>query len=68
LIGLLKATKLTGTVFDKAERKAYGKRIDDIARGEQMSEAVSKILQDTQAALIAVIVATTATTSAATSS
>jgi Golgi phosphoprotein 3 len=59
LIGLLKATNLTGTVFNKDERKAYKKRIDDIARGEQMSEAVSKILQETQAALIAVIVATT---------
>ena len=68
LIGLLKATKLTGAVFSKDERKAYKKRIDDIARGEQMSEAVAKILQETQAAMIAVMAATTATTSAATNS
>ncbi len=68
LIGLLKATNLTGTVFNKDERKAYKKRIEDISRGEQMSEAVSKILRDTQTALIAVMVATTATTSAASSS
>ena len=68
LIALLKATSLTGVVFSKDERKAHGKRIDDIARGEQMSEAVSKILKDTQAALIAVMVATTVTTSAASNS
>lgn len=69
LVALLKATDLTGAVFSKAERKAAKSRIDAIANGDLMSDAVSRVIKDMEAALMAAIIATTTvSTVAATSS
>lgn len=65
LIALLKATNLTGAVFSKEEARAAKSRIDAIANGDLMSAAVSRVIKDMEAALIAVFIATTVTTSVA---
>ena len=57
LIGLLKATDLTGAVFSKSERKDYRERIDGIANGDLLSGAVAKLIKDAQNAMTAAIVA-----------
>ena len=68
LISLLKATDLTGAVFSKEERKSAKSRIDAIANGDLMSDAVSRVIKDMEAALVAAIIATTAASTAAATS
>lgn len=60
LIGLLKACDLTGMVFDRAERRQYKARIDEISNGELMGKAVSKAVKEAQGAMAAVIAANAA--------
>ena len=60
LIALLTSANLTGMVFDRDERNHYKNRIDAVASGELMGEAVATAVKDAQAAVTAAIIASTA--------
>jgi hypothetical protein len=62
LIGFMKACDLLGTVFSRDERKRYKQRIEDIAKAEVMSEAVSRAVKEAEAATAAVIASTAVVT------
>ena len=62
LIGIIEACDLTGVVFSKDERKQYQDRIEGIAGAEIVGKAVSKAVQEIQAATMAAVTAVTAAT------
>jgi hypothetical protein len=63
LASLLKATGLTGEVFERSERKAAKKRIGELAAPDDVGAAVKSVTDATTAAVSgAVVAATTAAT------
>ncbi|MCX6030681.1 MAG: GPP34 family phosphoprotein [Chloroflexi bacterium] len=53
LLSLLKGCRLLNLVFTKDERKAAGKRIDELVKGEDFGDAVAQTLADIEAATTA---------------
>ncbi|BDX04897.1 GOLPH3/VPS74 family protein [Planctobacterium marinum] len=62
LISLIKASDLTGEVFDKADRKQAKTRIDSLTKEQKVSGAVSQIVEEITAALVVIMAATTVAT------
>jgi Golgi phosphoprotein 3 len=57
LLSLLKACRLLRQVFTRDERKAAGKKVDAMVKGEIFGEAVAKLLAEIEAAAAAAAVA-----------
>ncbi len=53
LLSLMKGCRLLTLVFTKDERKAAGKRVDDLVKGEDFGAAVAQTLADIEAAATA---------------
>ena len=54
LLSLMKGCRLLTLVFTKDERKAAGKRVDELVKGEDFGAAVAQTLADIEAAATAV--------------
>ena len=53
LLSLLKGCRLLGLVFTRDERKAAGKRVDELVKGEDFGDAVAQTLAFIEAAAVA---------------
>ena len=53
LLSLMKGCRLLTLVFTKDERKAAGKRVDELVKGEDFGDAVAQTLADIEAATTA---------------
>lgn len=60
LLSLLKACGMLRFLFTRDERKAASKKVEALVKGEVFGEAVAKLLEEIEAATVAVIAATTA--------
>lgn len=67
LIGLIGATKLTNSVFERGERKKARKRIREVMKSNDVAKALDGTVAAVQTAIIASIAASAAVTAAATS-
>lgn len=67
LIGLIGATKLTSSVFERGERKKARKRIREVMKSNDVAKALEGTVAAVQTAIIASIAASAAATAAATS-
>lgn len=61
LLSLLKACNLLRLVFTRDERKYANKKVDELVNGEVFGKAVAKLLEEMEAAMIAMMVAVTTT-------
>lgn len=68
LVSLIKACKLTNSLFSKDERKLAKQRIDEIAKDEKYGKAVSDTVQAVQASIIASVTAVSAASAVGSSS
>ncbi len=57
LLSLMQGCRLLNLIFTKDERKAAGRRVQELVEGESFGEAVSQTLRDIEAATIAMALA-----------
>lgn len=67
LISLVQACELTNEIFDKSDRKRAKKRMKDIINNRQVSSAIAKTVEEINAAILTVIIASSVTTTVITS-